>query len=183
MTKGIKEFTGNSKYSQQDNQRNQSQIRGLFEQYEKLMRYLRNFSEHTLKGCWRVFNRWIKLVGQMPTEKNLPQFVVEMRMAGLNTTTCNISITAFNSFLTWLKEKNLCPQTFSNGKPFKLSKLPEEKKNLRVFDDSDIHKILTFKAKGRNDFHSMDELHQAKPNEGRQFSTSLCFKQTRRILH
>jgi len=59
----------------------------LFEQYEKEMRYLRNLSEHTLKGCWRVFNRWLKYVGEMPTEKNLPQFVISMREAELNTTT------------------------------------------------------------------------------------------------
>jgi len=51
----------------------------------------------------------------VPTENNLSQFVIWMREAGLNTTTCNISIVAFNSFLTWLKEKNLCPQTFSIG--------------------------------------------------------------------
>jgi len=65
--------------------------------------------------------------------------------AGLNTATCNISIRGFNSFLTWLKEKSHCPQTFTNGKPFKLSKLAEDKKTLCVFDDADIHKIHSFK--------------------------------------
>jgi len=68
-----------------------AKIKGLFEQYEKEMRYLRNFSEHTLKGCWRVFNRWLKYIGTMPNESNLSGFVIWMRESGLNTTTCNIS--------------------------------------------------------------------------------------------
>src|SRR5262245_23839328 len=122
----------------------------LFEQYKKEMLYLRNFSEKTLKMYQEIFNRWIKYVGQFPAEKNLSQFVIGMRETGLNTTSCNISIRGFNSFLTWLKDNGHCPQTFSNGKPFKLAKLPEEKKQLRVFDDADIHKILSFKPKGRN---------------------------------
>jgi site-specific recombinase XerD len=115
------------------------------------MRYLRNFEERTLKGYQEVFNRWLKYVGEMPTEKNLSQFVVGMREAGLNTTTCNISIRSFNSFISWLKENGFCPQTFSNGKPFRLAKLPEEKKKLRVFDDEDLAKILSFRPKGKNE--------------------------------
>ena len=122
----------------------------LFEQYKKEMLYLRNFSEKTLQIYQEVFNRWQKYVGEMPTEKNLSLFVIGMREAGLNTTSCNISIRGFNSFLTWMKDNGHCQQTFSNGKPFKLAKLPEEKKTLRVFDDADIHKILSFKPKGRN---------------------------------
>ena len=66
----------------------------LFEQYEKEMRNLRNLSEHTLKGCWRVFNRWLKYVGTRPNEQNFSQFVIE------------------------------------NGKPFRIQKLPEEKKGV-----------------------------------------------------
>jgi site-specific recombinase XerD len=125
-------------------------INSLFNQYKKDMLYLRNFSERTLIGYQEVFNRWQKYVGEMPTEKNLSRFVIGMREAGLNTTTCNISIRGFNAFLTWLKDNGHCPQTFANGKPFRLKKLPEEKKQLRVFDDADIHKILSFKPKGKN---------------------------------
>jgi hypothetical protein len=125
-------------------QQNQD-INALWEQYKKEMHYLRNFSEKTLRLYQEAFTRWVKYVGEMPTEQNLSGFVIWMREAGLNTTTCNISIRGFNSLLTWMKEKSLCPQTFSNGKPFKLFKLPEEKKTLRVFDDADIHKILSFK--------------------------------------
>jgi hypothetical protein len=66
------------------------QVKALFEQYKKEMLYLRNFSERTLIGYQEVFKRWMKYVGEMPTEKNLARFVVGMREAGLNTTTCNI---------------------------------------------------------------------------------------------
>ena len=62
-----------------------AKVKRLFEQYEKELRYLRNFSEHTLKGCWRAFNRWLKYVGETPTELNLSGFVIWMREAGLNT--------------------------------------------------------------------------------------------------
>src|SRR5687767_10552586 len=145
MTYGFNE-NGNLAQSQ-----DKEQVKALFEQYKKEMLYLRNFSERTLIGYGEVFKRWMKYVGEMPTEKNLARFVIGMREAGLNTTTCNISIRAFNSFLTWLKDNGHCPQTFANGKPFKLAKLPEEKKKLRVFDDRDLHKILSFKPQCRND--------------------------------
>src|SRR5262245_23326308 len=140
-------------YGLQENQiAENDKINSLFDQYKKEMLYLRNFSERTLQGYQEVFNRWIKYVGQMPSEQNLSSFVVEMRTHGLNTTTCNISIRAFNAFLSWLKDKGFAHQTCSNGKPFRLTKLPEEKKQLRVFDDSDISKILNFKAKNRIEY-------------------------------
>jgi integrase/recombinase XerD len=145
MTKGLQYTSESILYSEKE------KIKGLFEQYVKEMRYLKNFSPHTIKGCWRVFNRWLRIIGQIPNEENLSKFVIDMREAGLNTTTCNISIITFNSFLTWMKDKGICPKEFSNGKPFKIKKLPEEKRQFKTFDDSDIHKILTFKPKGRND--------------------------------
>jgi len=145
MTYGLQDFQNLADSPEKE------KINSLFEQYKKEMLYLRNFSERTLRGYQEVFNRWQKYVGEMPTEKNLSRFVIGMREAGLNTTTCNISIRGFNSFLTWLKDNGHCPQTFTNGKPFRLKKLPEEKKTLRVFDDTEIRKILSFKPKGRND--------------------------------
>jgi integrase/recombinase XerD len=50
-----------------------------------------------------------------------------------------------------LKEGGHCPQTFTNGKPFRLTKLPEEKRQLKVFSDQEIARILAFKPKCRND--------------------------------
>ena len=54
MTKGLQTLAKNEEieknlFLNEDAER--SKIKGLFEQYEKEMRYLRNFSGHTLKGC------------------------------------------------------------------------------------------------------------------------------------
>ena len=132
------------------NEQNQT-VNILFDQFKKELKYLRNLSERTIKSYQEAFDRWQKHVGEIPTEKNLSRFVIGMREAGLRITSCNIYIRSINSFITWLKENDHCPQTFSNGKPFKLAKLPEEKKQLRVFDDAEIHKILSHKPSGRND--------------------------------
>jgi integrase/recombinase XerD len=126
-------------------------VKTLFDQFTKELRYLRNLSERTILCYGDAFGKWLKHVGEIPTEKNLSRFVIGMREAGLKITSCNIYIRSINSFITWLKENSHCPQTFSNGKAFKLAKLAEEKKQLRVFDDADIHKILSFKPNGRNE--------------------------------
>jgi len=122
----------------------------LFQQFVKELKYLRTLSDLTITSYGEAFDRWQKHVDELPSEKNLSQFVIGMREANLSITSCNIYIRSINSFLTWLKDNGYCPHTFSSGKPFKLTKLAEGKKQLRVFDDADIHKILSFKAKGRN---------------------------------
>src|SRR5262245_66577897 len=91
MTKGLETLAKNEGIGKNLESPELTKVKRLFEQYEKEMRYLRNFSEHTLKGCWRVFNRWLKYIGTMPNESNLSGFVIWMRESGLNTTTCNIS--------------------------------------------------------------------------------------------
>jgi len=123
---------------------NTETIESLFEQYVKEMRYLRNFSERTITGYREVFARWQKYAGGIPTESKLTDFVVGMREKGLNTTTCNISIRAFNAFLTWLKEKKIVGD-------IRLKKLPEEKKKMRVFSDEEVLAILNFKPKCINE--------------------------------
>jgi site-specific recombinase XerD len=127
----------------------------LFNQFKKEKNYLSNLSERTLHGYQEAFDKWQKHIGEMPSEFNVSMFVIEMRESGLSDVSCNVYIRSINSFLTWLKEKNHIPQTFSNGNPFKIQKLSEEKKQLRVFDDTDISKILSFKPKGRMITESM----------------------------
>jgi integrase/recombinase XerD len=151
MTYGLRNLAQINEENNTPQSQETDKLTSLWERYKKEMRYLRNFEERTLRGYQEVFNRWVKYVGEMPTEQNLSQFVIGMREAGLNTTTCNISIRSFNSFISWLKDNGHCPQTFTNGKPFKLIKLPEEKKKLRVFDDEDLAKILSFKPSCKND--------------------------------
>jgi site-specific recombinase XerD len=127
-------------------------VKKLFEQYKKEMKYLHNFTDKTLKCYQDVFNRWQRFIGEVPNELNLSMFVIEMRQAGLSDVTCNISIRCFNSFLIWLKEKGIVPEKFSNGKPFKLSRIIEEKRKMKVYSDSDLHKIVSFRPRLRGEW-------------------------------
>jgi len=100
MTYGLRNLAQINKENNTAQSQETDKLTSLWERYKKEMRYLRNFEERTLRGYQEVFNRWIKYVGQMPTEQNLSQFVIGMREAGLNTTTYNISIRSFNSFIS-----------------------------------------------------------------------------------
>jgi integrase/recombinase XerD len=122
-----------------------SPIATHFKQYVKEMRYLRNFSERTLRGYTEAFIRWQKYVGDIPTKGNLDQFVIGMREGGLSPVTCNISIRAFNAFLSWLKSKEYITE------PLRLKKLPEEKRKMRVFSDQSLRAILSFKPETDNE--------------------------------
>ena len=54
MTKGLQTLAKNEEIEKNltlNDGDERAKVKGLFEQYEKEMRYLRNFSEHTLKGC------------------------------------------------------------------------------------------------------------------------------------
>lgn len=126
-------------------------IQSLFDQFTKELRFIHNRSNKTLDIYNEAFRKWMSFVGQVPTEDNLFQFIIGMREANLSITSCNIYIGSINSFLSWLKDKGHCQQKFTNGKDFKLIKLPQQKKQLKVFDDSEIHKILSFKPKSRNE--------------------------------
>ena len=64
------------------NQTQTQDINSLWEKYKKEMRYLRNFEERTLRGYQEVYNRWIKYVGEMPTEQNLSQWLCCKKYAG-----------------------------------------------------------------------------------------------------
>lgn len=122
-----------------------SPIATYFKQYKKEMLYLRNFSERTLRGYTEAFVRWQKHAGDIPTANKLDQFVIGMRESGLSPVTCNISIRAFNAFLSWLLEKGYITEKL------RLKKLPEEKKKMRVFSDQSLKAILSFKPQSDNE--------------------------------
>lgn len=120
------------------------EITKLFETYIKEMRYLRNFSEKTLSTYQQSFLRWQRFAGGVPTAQSLDDFVINMRMAGLKPTGCNVSIMAINAFLTWLKDRGVIGN-------IRIKKLSVEKRQMRVFSDQEIKKILAFKAHNRNE--------------------------------
>jgi len=115
-------------------------ISELFAQFIKEKRYIANLSERTIRSYERdVFNRWLKLVGEMPTKQNLMRFVVGMREQGLSPTTCNITIRSFNSFLNW------CHTNGHITEPLKLQQLKTEKRIMRTFSEPQMKKILSWK--------------------------------------
>lgn len=132
-------------YRLKDFAKDESPLAQHFKKYIKEMRFLRNFSEHTLRGYTEVFVRWQRFVGEMPTIDNVDDYVMGMRQSGLNVTTVNISIRATNAFLTWLKEKKAIPE------PIRIKKLPEVKRKMRVFPDEDLKAILSFKPQTDNE--------------------------------
>jgi hypothetical protein len=56
-------------------------IKSLFEQYKKEMKWIRNLSDRSLKGYQQVFNRWVKYIGQVPSEQNLSQLISDNRFS------------------------------------------------------------------------------------------------------
>lgn len=116
----------------------------LFSQYIKEMRYLRNFTEKTISTYQQAYQRWERFAGGVPTPESLDNFVVNMRVAGLTPGGCNVSIMAFNAFLTWLKNKGIVGD-------LRIKKLPVEKRQMRVFSDDEIRKVLSFKPANRQE--------------------------------
>jgi len=98
-------------------------IEKLFERYKKERLYLRNFSEKTLKIYQEIFNRWQKLCrGDADIKESLP-----IRDRDERGRIEHHKLQHLNQRLQQLLD-------LAGGKPFKLAKLPEEKKTLRVFD-------------------------------------------------
>jgi site-specific recombinase XerD len=119
-------------------------VKDLFAQFLKEKLYVANLSRHTITSYQNVFNRWMKLVGEMPTKQNLTEFVIKMRERNLSATTCNISIRTMNSFLSWLHENGHTP-------PLKMQQLKVDRKIMKTFSEGQIRQILSWKPnKTRN---------------------------------
>src|ERR1051326_4113300 len=93
----------------------------LFNSFLKELEYLKGVSKLTIKSYRLALTRYKAANGdELPTKETLSKFVISMRESGLAATTCNISIRAFNSFLTYLEE---------NGHPrLRIKKLKEDQK-------------------------------------------------------
>ena len=118
----------------------------LFAQFIRDKRYLANLSEETLRSYNDVWNRWKRLIADMPSEQNLQEFIVRMREAGLSVTTVNITIRSWNSFLTWLHQNG-------HSKHYRVKPLKEEQKQMKLLSDGQIKVLLAWKpdTKSRNE--------------------------------
>jgi integrase/recombinase XerD len=114
----------------------------LFETYCREKRLLEDKSELTIKSYRQAFNRYQKACGnELPTEESLKQYVMSMRET-LKETSCNISIRAFNAFLTWLAEFDHTPARL------RIKQIKEPKTTYRGYTDEEIKKVLRFKPQG-----------------------------------
>lgn len=122
---------------------NNAELQKLFSDFLQEKRFIANLSKTTIKCYQQIFDRWIKYVGEIPTDQNLKTFIIKMREAGLSITTVNISIRTFNSFLSWME---------SQGHPrIRMKQLRNEKKIMRVFDDTHLKTLLAYRPKGKNE--------------------------------
>jgi site-specific recombinase XerD len=87
----------------------------MFEEFVKELRYLRNVSRLTIESYRQGYDRFLRFSHERLTEASLKQSVVGMRSARLSPTSCNISIRAMNSYLSWLNETATLGRFESNG--------------------------------------------------------------------
>ena len=107
----------------------------LFNCFLKELEYLKGVSKATIKSYRLALTRYKIACGdELPTKENLSKFVVSMRERGLSPVTCNISIRAFNSFLTYLEE---------NGHPrLRIKKLKEDQKRPQDIQLESLKRLL-----------------------------------------
>src|SRR5262245_23920656 len=120
-------------------------MENLFEQFLREKFFLNNVSPKTIKYFQWVFLRFKKMTGfceELPTKQILNTWVVSLRETGIQITTINSYIRGMNSFLTWLHENEHLKEKLR----IKLMKEPH--KTLKVFNDQQLRKLLSYRPKG-----------------------------------
>ncbi|MEO6725393.1 MAG: hypothetical protein ABIU20_01520, partial [Blastocatellia bacterium] len=119
-------------------------LRSLFDLFITEKRFLANLSERTLHQYGQIFKRYEKYTdaSQLPTDELLSRFIVGMRQNGLSPVTCNISIRAINSFLSWLHEKGHIPV-------LKMKQLKVEQRVRKTISDAQMKAMLSWKPETR----------------------------------
>ena len=87
-----------------------------------------------------MFNRWNDYVGAMPDKQNIKEFVIKIQESGVTPSTANSYIRGMNAFFSWLAENDHCEH-------FKIKKLKEPEKVLKLFTDAHLKALLGFKPK------------------------------------
>ncbi len=116
-------------------------MKALYEQFKKEKLYLENLSPRTIKYYEWTFNCWDKHGGQMPTQTNLKEWVIQLVASGISPATINSRIRGLNSFLTWLFENNHI------GEPVRIKTIKEGQKTLKTFSEAQLKKLLAWKPK------------------------------------
>lgn len=114
----------------------------MFENFIKELQFLKNLSPMTVKSYRLAYDRYQRHGKEnIPTKASLNQFVVGMRESGLQPSTCNISIRAMNSYLTWLFENEYIKERL------RIKQLKVERKVIEPYSDEELQRVLRFKPK------------------------------------
>jgi integrase/recombinase XerD len=76
----------------------------------------------------------------MPTKTNCNQYIIALRESGISIYTINSYIRGLNSFFTWLAENDHCEKV-------RMKPLKAPQRVLKVFSDSQIRLLLSFRPK------------------------------------
>ncbi|HEY8559466.1 MAG TPA: tyrosine-type recombinase/integrase [Pyrinomonadaceae bacterium] len=113
----------------------------LFAEFIREKQYLNGVSPKTIKYFGYVFSRWNPLIDQFPDKQNIKEFVITLSESGISYFTINSYIRGMNSFLTWLYENEHTPDHL------KIKKIKEPKRGLKIYSESELKKILSFRPK------------------------------------
>jgi site-specific recombinase XerD len=120
-------------------------LNDLFEIYIREKQILENRASRTIENYRLAFRRYQLALkdktDELPTEGALKVYVVAMRESKLAPTTCNISIRAFNAFLSWLQENHHIPSRL------RIKQLKEEKRSIKSYSDDEINRVLSYKPR------------------------------------
>jgi integrase/recombinase XerD len=117
-------------------------LQGLFEQFVKEKKFLRNVTPKTERWynqCWIRFSRAFPQLPDNISRQHLTIFVVDMRERGLLPVSCNIYICGINSFLSWLSENGYISEHL------RIKELKVEKKVIQTFSEEQIKRIVNWK--------------------------------------
>jgi integrase/recombinase XerD len=116
----------------------------LFDQFKKEKTYLKGVSQNTIiwyDYSYRAFKNVCGDVSEL-SKQVLNEFVIGMRQSGISAVTVNNYIRGMNVFFTWLYENEY------TAEHFKIKKVKEEQKVLKVFSDNQLKAIIKWKPKG-----------------------------------
>lgn len=115
----------------------------LFEQFLKEKLYLQNASPRTIKYFRWVYLRFRNMMNleSLPTKPDLNNWVILLRESGISVSTVNSYIRGMNSFLSWLYENE-------HIEKMRMKLLKEPETRLKVFSDSQLKAILSWRPKG-----------------------------------
>lgn len=114
----------------------------LFDGFLKHKLYLEGVSPRTIKYFRFCFMSWKRLAAHsgLPTKQDCNAYVIALRESGITVATTNSYIRGLNSFFTWLHEGEHCEK-------LRMKPLKAPQTVLKVFSDSQIRLLLSFKPR------------------------------------